>query len=64
MSQGKINGEFVWVEYYDKDGKPTFAITSKASRDMYFVYDITKPTPKKLGKAKNPLELERKYIFA
>ena len=64
MAQSKINSEFVWVEYYGKDGKPTFAITSKLARDVYFVYDLTKTPPKKLGKARTPVELENKFIFA
>lgn len=64
MAQSKINGEIVWVEYHNEHGDPTFAITSKVSRDNYFVYDISKSPPKKLGKAKTPVELEKKFIFA
>jgi len=60
----KINppkGERVWVSYC-RDGLQFFMLTSKINnRDFYFLYEIVDEAPKKLGKAKTPLELEEKF---
>lgn len=55
-------GEIAWVGYYNKEGAPLFILTSKPSRDFYFLYEVNKDgTLKKLGRAKEPPELEEKY---
>lgn len=55
-------GEQVWVRYYNIKGEPVALLTSKSSRDFYFLYEV-KPdgTIFKLGKAHTPIELEEKF---
>lgn len=36
-------------------------MTSKPIRDFYFLYEVVDGEFKKLGKAKNPTELEEKF---
>lgn len=55
------NGEIVWVSYYNCHHELRFIITSKALRDFYFLYEATKEGFIKLGRAKNPKELESKF---
>ena len=38
-----------------------FIVTSKPTRDFYFLYELVDGVFKKLGKAKSPLELEEKF---
>lgn len=55
-------GEVVWVRYCDTKGNPVFVITSKESRDYYYLYEVNEDgSLKKLGKAKTPTELESKF---
>ena len=55
-------GETVWVGYYNKSGECIFILTSKPARDFYFLYEVNSDgSIKKLGKAKEPPELERKF---
>ena len=56
------HGETVWVDYRDKDGKTLFILTSKESRDAYYLYELVGGSFKKLGKAKEPPELEKKFM--
>ena len=60
MSIKYPKGEVVWVQYI-KDGAPMFIMTSKAIRDYYYLYQMTDGSFKKLGKSKDPRELEKKY---
>jgi hypothetical protein len=55
-------GETVWVSYRTSKGETTHILTSKPARDFYFLYEVL-PDGKlnKLGKAKTPTELEKKY---
>lgn len=53
--------EQVWVEYYTSSHKLMFIVTSKSSREFYFLYEMIDGVFKKLGKAKSPLELEEKF---
>lgn len=54
--------EIVWVGYYNKDDKPVCFLTSKPSRDFYFLYEVNEDgVLKKLGKAKEPPELIDKF---
>lgn len=60
-----INGipksERIWVTHKTEKGE-TFYITSKESRDCYFIYKEEKGKAVKLGKASSPVDLEKKYI--
>lgn len=53
--------ERVWVTYCSAGGRPRFVITSKPSRETYFLYEITDGDYKKLGKSGSPEELADKY---
>lgn len=61
-------GEIFWVQYRDKDGKLFACLTSKgtdmhnADRGMYYVYEAAGEEWNKLGRGKNPTELEKKYV--
>lgn len=55
-------GEIVWVYYANRQGEIMFALTSKHTRDYYFLYEVSPDGKcKKLGKAKEPPELEKKF---
>ena len=54
-------GEQVWTSYYNSSHKLLFIVTSKPSRDFYFLYELVYGVFKKLGKAKSPLELEESF---
>ena len=54
--------ETVWVSYQNSKGEPVCILTSKSTRDFYFLYEVL-PTGElnKLGKARSPTELEAKF---
>lgn len=54
-------GERCWAGYYNAAGKALFAITSKEARDAYFLYDLRGDAPQKVGKAKEPPELIKRF---
>lgn len=55
-------GEIPWVGYYNSNGDCVCILTSKPSRDFYYLYEVQPDgSIKKLGKAKEPPELEEKY---
>lgn len=51
------SNETIWVTITDDLGDE-YIITSKATRDMYYIYRLEKDKAVKLGKNENPLELE------
>lgn len=51
--------EIKWVSGLDKNGNLRYTITSNVDRTWYYIYD---KDGNKLGKAKNPNELEEKYF--
>lgn len=55
-------GEIVWVGHYDKDNNLRYITTSKPARDFYFLYELKDGKFVKLGKDKNPQDLEKKFI--
>lgn len=58
-------GETCWVGFYIEGNPiPHHIITSKPDRSLYYIYAVEDGGGKltKLGKGKNPKELERKYI--
>jgi len=54
-------GECVWAGYYTQQHELMFIITSKESRDFYFLYELVDGKFKKLGKSRSPKELEEKF---
>ena len=54
-------GEQVWTSYCNSSHELLFIVTSKPTRDFYFLYELVDGVFKKLGKAKSPLELEEKF---
>lgn len=59
-----INGipknEIVWVKHLS--GNEIYYITSKATRECYYIYKIENNRAVKLEQSKLPLILEEKYI--
>ena len=55
------SSEIEWVEYLNREHKPLFLLTSKESRDSYFLYEILDDGYKRIGKASSPIALEEKY---
>ena len=53
--------ERVWVGYKNKGGNLVSIITSKDSRDWYYLYDLVGDKFVKRGKAKEPSELVEKF---
>ena len=55
-------GETVWVRYCSMDGVTRFLLTSRESRECFFLYYVAPDgSLTRLGKAKSPPELERKF---
>ena len=56
-------GEAIWVQYCTKDGELKSIITSKSGeRSFYYAYERSGNGFRKLGRGKDPAELEEKYI--
>lgn len=55
---GLPSNETIWVTITDDLGDE-YVITSKATRDVYYIYRLEKDKAVKLGKNENPLELEK-----
>ena len=55
---GLPSNETIWVTITDDLGDE-YIITSKATREMYYLYRLEKDKAVKLGKNENPLELEK-----
>lgn len=62
MKYSYPKGEFVWVRHNGTDGNLRYITTSKQSRDFYYLYELRDGKFVKIGKHKDPQELERKYI--
>lgn len=61
QNQGKIpNNEKIVVRYFCENGNELFALT-KLSNNQYHLYEKKGSVYAKLGKGKNPLELESKF---
>ena len=55
-------GEMIWVRYCLPGGETKFLLTSKVTnRDFYYLYEVIDGKLSKLGRARNPAELERKF---
>ena len=58
----KPKNETVFLSYHNKSGKQLFILTSKKdSRDWYYLYELANGKCNKLGKSRNPKELEEKF---
>ena len=55
---GLPSNEIIWVTITDDLGDE-YVITSKTTRDVYYIYRLEKDKAIKLGKNENPLELEK-----
>lgn len=55
-------GERVWVEYYNQKKELRYIVTAKQTREYFYVYELVNGAFVKLGRDKNPLALEEKYI--
>ena len=53
--------EIRWVGYHDIEGELRYLMTSKSTRDVYFLYELQDGKFVKLGKAKSPKDLEEKF---
>lgn len=53
--------EIRWTTYNNVNHDIIFIMTSKASRDIYYLYEFVDNEFKKVGKGKTPLELEEKF---
>lgn len=55
--------EKVWERIYGTDERLHYLITSDKRRDVYFLYSVDKnDIVSKVGKAKDPPELWKKYL--
>ena len=54
-------GEIVWTGYYNRSDELLFIVTSKETREFYYLYELVDGEFKKLGKAKTPSELEQRF---
>lgn len=55
--------EQIWLRACDKNGILKYIITSKiGARENYYIYECNGAEYKKLGKGRNPAELEKKYV--
>ena len=64
MEQMKYpRGERVWLGYYDSKKRLRYIITSKESRDFYWLYEaMPDGSFRKFGKSRSPAELGKKYM--
>ena len=65
MSEEKLKypkGERVFTGYYNRSGALLFVITSKEpAREWYYLYALENGVLKKLGRAREPPELEERF---
>lgn len=55
--------EEIWERIYGTDERLHYLIASDKRRDVYFLYSVDKDkTVSKVGKAKTPPELWKKYL--
>lgn len=54
--------ETLWVTYKTIDGDIYYTTSKTNNRDYYYLYKLIDGKAVKLGKSRNPSELEEKYI--
>lgn len=58
-------GEIAWTRYLNSKGEDKYILTSKSTRDYYYLYEIQLDgSLKKLGKGKTPREVEESFKLA
>lgn len=53
--------EIAWVQYNDSEGNMVYLMTSSPLRDIYYLYKYDGRELKRIGKSKNPVELEQRF---
>ena len=59
---GIPKSETIWVTYVAKDGNTYYTTAKTNNRDYYYLYKLVDGKAQKLGKVRNPIDLEKKYI--
>lgn len=59
---GIPKSESILVTYTTKDGDTYYTTAKTNNRDYYYLYKLVDGKAQKLGKARNPIDLEEKYI--
>lgn len=54
-------GESRWFHYFTSSHVLMFLITSNPSREWYYLYEFVDGAFIRLGKAKSPIELEKRF---
>ncbi len=62
MEYSYPKGEIVWFGHYDKDHNLRYITTSRLARDFYLLYELKDGKFVKLGKDKNSVDLEKKFV--
>lgn len=60
--KGLPKDETVWETYLDATMLERYIVTSKKTRDYYFLYEVSGAEYNKIGKARTPVELREKYM--
>lgn len=55
------SSEIGWTDYFDRNHKLLFIVTSKETRDYYILYEVLENGFRRLGKAPSPIALEEKF---
>ena len=61
MASSHFKKEEPLVRYANLAGRDRFMITADADRTWFFLYDITSDPPKRIGKERSPMLLEKKF---
>lgn len=60
--QGIPATETIWVQTTAADGTVYYTTAKTNNREFYFLYKMVDGKAVKLGKARNPKDLDQKYI--
>lgn len=63
MVKGIQRNEIILTTIKDKDDNIYYMTIKGADRSCYYLYKMVNGQAEKQGKAKNPLDLEEKYIL-
>ena len=55
----EIRNEISWIGYYDRLGDLRYIVTSKESRDWYYLYRVKNGEFERVGRDKDPSKLAR-----
>ena len=62
MVKGIPNSETIWVQTTAADGTIYYTTAKTNNREYYFLYKLVDGKAVKLGKARNPKDLDEKFI--